>query len=98
MGYENCTLNPYVNPFRSQHSNSLIVCHSAAAKTLYVAIILWCVASSGVRLSILCLYYRLLRQCQATNERRYLWALHGMTAVTISLLLIYLGTGIFPCV
>src|ERR1700760_12042 len=77
----------------------LIYCfeHSAATKVLYVAIILWSVASSCVRLSILCLYYRLLGQCQSGYKRRYLWVLHGVTAITIGLLLVYVGTGIVPC-
>jgi hypothetical protein len=66
-------------------------------KNLYFTIFFWTVASSGVRLSILCLYYRLLRECAPVNKRRHMLALHAMAAVTIGLTLAYIGTGIFPC-
>jgi hypothetical protein len=60
-------------------------------------VLFWTVASSGVRLSILCLYYRLLRQCEPVNRRAHMWVLHAMAAVTIGLTMAYIGTGIFPC-
>jgi hypothetical protein len=98
MGCKTQTHRLYVDIFAIEDlTDILVVNHTASAKTLYVSLILWSVASSCVRLSVLCLYYRLLRHCQSVNERYHLWALHGMAAITISLLLIYLGTGIFTC-
>jgi hypothetical protein len=69
----------------------------ASLKTVYITVLFWSVASSGVRLSILCLYYRLLRECAPVNKRGHMLVLHGMAAVTICLLMAYIGTGIWPC-
>jgi hypothetical protein len=67
-----------------------------ALKTLYISRIFWGVATSCVRLSILCLYYRLLKRCDAPRLYRYI--LHGVFSFTIGLLLVYLFTGFLPCV
>jgi hypothetical protein len=64
-------------------------------KLLYFSRIFWGVATSCVRLSILCLFYRLLDRCQGPKSMRLV--LHGTTIFTTALLLAYLGTGIIPC-
>jgi hypothetical protein len=67
----------------------------AAAKVLYVSRIFWGLASSFVRLSVLCLFYRLCHACQA--PRYFHWVLHGMTGTTVLLLLYYFFSGLLPC-
>jgi hypothetical protein len=64
-------------------------------QTLYVSRIFWGVATSCVRLSILCLYYRLLDRCE--GPRHYRFVLHGVTTFTVGLLVVYVATGFFPC-
>jgi hypothetical protein len=64
-------------------------------KALYFVRIFWGLATSLVRLSVLCLYYRLVK---SSNAPRYFhWILHAMTALTVVMLLYYLFSGIFPC-
>ncbi|TLD32386.1 hypothetical protein E2P81_ATG05362 [Venturia nashicola] len=70
--------------------------YSVSLKILYVSRIFWGMAASCVRLSILCLFYRLLDVCEGPRKMR--WVLHATTAVTVVLLMYFLGWGIFPCV
>jgi hypothetical protein len=64
-------------------------------KALYLVRIFWGLATSFVRLSVLCLYYRLVKFCNA--PRYFHWILHAMTSLTVVMLLYYLFSGIFPC-
>lgn len=62
---------------------------------LYVARILWGVATACVRLSILSLYYRLLKRMGARS--RHFWVLHVMTGLTVMFLLDMIIGGSIPC-
>ncbi|KAF2666783.1 hypothetical protein BT63DRAFT_457739 [Microthyrium microscopicum] len=68
---------------------------SSSIKMFYITKIFWSIATSLVRLSVLCLYYRLISRCNA--PARYIYTLHAMTFVTIALLICYLFVNIFPC-
>jgi len=69
---------------------------TASLKTYYAVKLCWGIASSLVRLSILCLYYRLVSACHAPASFRYV--LHVVTIFTTTLLLVYIFTGFIPCV
>jgi hypothetical protein len=64
-------------------------------KILYISRILWGVATCCVRLSILCLYYRLLKRLGA--EKKHFWVLHIVTTLTVLFLLDMIIGGALPC-
>ncbi|KAF2426494.1 hypothetical protein EJ08DRAFT_373359 [Tothia fuscella] len=53
--------------------------YQASLIILYLTRIFWGTATSCVRLSILCLYYRLLDRCG--GPKKFRWVLHGVTAI-----------------
>jgi hypothetical protein len=68
---------------------------TAALKIFYWTRIFWGQAASFARLSVICLYYRLVNATQAPAH--YRWILHANTFLNVGLQLFYLFTGIFPC-
>jgi len=68
---------------------------SAAKKTVFATRIFWGLASPAVRLSVLCLYYRLLNHAKG---RQYRWILHCMTGFTIAMMMVFVFGAIFACV
>ncbi|KIW07039.1 hypothetical protein, variant [Verruconis gallopava] len=62
---------------------------------LYLARIFWGVCTCCVRLSILCLYYRLLRRLGA--RKHHFWILHFVTAITVLFLIDMIVGGAIPC-
>ena len=68
---------------------------TASVKIFYFMNIWWSVASSCVRLSVLCLFYRLARSCQASSGS--FWILHATLLFNVALMLFYIFNGIFPC-
>ena len=65
-----------------------------SVKVLFYSRILWGLASSFVRLSVLCLYYRLLYQC---HGHRYRWILHATTIGNALFLVANTLTSVFGC-
>jgi hypothetical protein len=68
---------------------------AAALNIFYWTRIFWGQAASCARLSVICLYYRLVNVAQAPAH--YTWILHANTVFNVALQLFYLLTGIFPC-
>ncbi|KAF2402985.1 hypothetical protein EJ06DRAFT_316167 [Trichodelitschia bisporula] len=65
-----------------------------ALKALYASKMLWAASSSFTRLSLLCLFYRLLDHCQL---RQYRWILHSITSFVIGLFILQLALCTLQC-
>jgi hypothetical protein len=61
---------------------------------LFILSICWFTASACIRISLLVLYYRLMRHI---GIQRYRWVLHCALLFVIGILLSYLGAMIFSC-
>ncbi|KAF2431007.1 hypothetical protein EJ08DRAFT_588269 [Tothia fuscella] len=66
----------------------------ATGQTYYAVKLLWPVASCSVRLSIACLYYRLLKHCELDKFR---WILHLNTGFIVAVLFVQMFTSAFAC-
>ena len=75
-------------------TSTMVFLRLASLKVIFIIRILWGSSLCLVRLSVLCLYYRLLDLCQG---QRYRWVLHIITAGTVGLLLMFLFTGFLAC-
>jgi hypothetical protein len=82
----------HVGPLLNLHA---LTNQTESVRTLYFARIFWGLSSSFVRLSVLCLLYRLAESCAA--PRSYFITLHLTSVFNLLLLLYYLVSGIFPC-
>jgi hypothetical protein len=69
--------------------------YAPSVKLFYFMDIFWGIASSCVRLSVLCLFYRLAKSCHA--PRLYFWILHATLVFNLALMFFYIFNGIFPC-
>lgn len=91
----NCIHPRYAYVKRQKFSYHVLTFLAASLKVLYAARICWGVASSLVRLSVLCLYYRLAESC--TAPRSFFRVLHVTTLINVGLLLYYFFSGLMPC-
>lgn len=106
VGYHRCGWNRHIwdlplnkysreQPFPPTCTRSQLTFPTAALKIFYWTRILWGQAAAFARLSVICLYYRLIGAAQAPAH--YRWILHANTFFNVGLQLFYLLTGIFPC-
>ncbi|KAF2668637.1 hypothetical protein BT63DRAFT_456279 [Microthyrium microscopicum] len=68
---------------------------SPSLRILYWTRIFWGQAASFTRFSVICLYYRLIKACEA--PRHFFWIMHVATFLNVAIWLNFLFTGIFPC-